>query len=91
MLLCTIQIEYLLDTISKFETSKLPLTESINNWYCHKAFGTCPWRICSLTNSKLEKIMEKNPGFNALMSIMGKLFNKTQTNKNSEREYNLKL
>jgi len=49
-----------------------------------------PGKIVVLTNSKLQYILEKNPGFNTLMLIIDILFNKTTKN-NSEIEYNTKF
>jgi hypothetical protein len=81
---------FLVDTISKLETSKMALTESleiVDN--AIKQLERVPGEIGVLTNSKLQNILGKNPGFNAVMSIRDILLNKTPKN-NLEIEYNPK-
>ncbi|CAI6360338.1 unnamed protein product [Macrosiphum euphorbiae] len=79
---------FLVDTISKLETSKMPLTESleiVDN--AIKQLERVPGEIGVLTNSKLKNVLEKNTGFNTVMSIRDILLNKTPNNKYSEIEY----
>jgi len=60
----------LVDTISKLETSKMPLTESleiVDN--AIKQLERVPGEIGVLTNSKLKNVLEKNTGFKTVMSI----------------------
>ncbi|KAL4153161.1 hypothetical protein QTP88_000994 [Uroleucon formosanum] len=56
---------FLVDTISKLETSKMPLTERleiVDN--AIKQLERVPGEIGVLTNSKLKNVLEKNTGFN---------------------------
>ena len=79
--------EFLVDTISKLETSEMPLTESleiVEN--ATKQLERVPGDIGDLTNSKLKNILEENPGLNAIMSIKDILLNKPPKN-NLEIEY----
>jgi len=79
---------FLVDTISKLETSKMPLTESleiVDN--AIKQLERVPGEIGVLTNSKLKNVLEKNTGFNIVMSIRDILLNKTPNNNYSEIEY----
>ncbi|KAL4126677.1 hypothetical protein QTP88_010886 [Uroleucon formosanum] len=82
---------FLVDTISKLETSKMPLTESleiVDN--AIKQLERVPGEIGVLTNSKLKNVLEKNTGFNTVMSIRDILLNKTPNNNYSEIEYTRK-
>ena len=54
-----------------------------------KQLERVPGEIGVLTNSKLQNILGKNPGFNAVMTIRDILLNKTPKN-NLEIEYNPK-
>jgi hypothetical protein len=61
---------FLVDTISKLETSKMPLTESleiVDN--AIKPLERIPGETGVLTNSKLQNILGKTPGFKAVKSI----------------------
>jgi hypothetical protein len=79
---------FLVNTISKLETSKMPLTESLEIVYnAIKQLERVPGEIGVLNNSKLKNVLEKNTGFNTVMPIRHILLNKTPNNNYSEIEY----
>jgi len=79
---------FLVDTISKLETSKMPLTgslEIVDN--AIKQLERVSGEIRVLTNSKLKNGLEKNTGFNTVMSVRDILLNTTPNKNYSEIEY----
>lgn len=77
----TVHFGFLVDTISKLETSKMPLIESLEIVdQAIKHLETVPGDIGSLINAKLQNVLKKNPGLNDISSIRDILLNKTPTN-----------
>jgi hypothetical protein len=70
LVLISANFGFLVDTISKLETSKMALTESleiVDN--AIKQLERIPGEIGVLTNFKLQKIFGKTPGFKVVKSI----------------------